>query len=407
MSAVKSKLKLILIPIVIIIAGIFISSYMGSFATPPEKKQEISLAPLVKVFSAERKVVAFSIESQGSVVPRTETSLITEVSGMITYVAKNFRVGGYFKKGEVLLEIDPITYEVDVLQAQSRLGAAESVLIEEQARADQAEDEWLLSGMTVEEAPILALRLPQLQKAQADVLAAEADLKQAKIKLKRTKIIAPYDALVKEKHVDIGQYVTSGIQLAKTFAIDYAEVRLPVKQQDIAFIKLPKVNQDIEQTIPVKITSRKGGTTQQWNSFISRFEGEINQQSRVHYLIAKINDPYNLTGLYQHDDELRIGTFVNAYIQGMQSESVVVLPREVVRGANSIHLVDTENKLHIVDVDIIRSEKKVVYIADTIDTDMRIVTTKISKPVESMPLRIFGEWVAPELPEEPEEIGEQ
>ncbi|TRX54062.1 efflux RND transporter periplasmic adaptor subunit [Thalassomonas sp. M1454] len=407
MSAVKSKLKLILIPIIIILVGILVLAFMGKLAKPPEKKQQISLAPLVNVFPIKHETVAFSIKSQGSVVPRTETSLITEVSGMITYVSKNFRVGGYFKKGDVLLEIDPITYEVDVLQAQSRLGAAQAVLVEEKARADQAEDEWLLSGMTVEEAPILALRLPQLQKAEADVLAAQADLKQAEIKLERTKIIAPYDALVKEKQVDIGQYVTSGIMLAKTFAIDYAEVRLPVKQQDIAFINLPKVNQDIQQSIPVTITAKKGEKVQSWNSFISRFEGEINQQSRVHYLIAKIDDPYNLTELYEHEEELRIGTFVNAEIQGMQSESVIVLPREVVRGPNSIHMVDKQNKLHIVDIDIIRSEKKYVYIADNINTEMRVVSTKIAKPVEGMAVRIFGEWVPPELPEESDVAGEQ
>ena len=257
----KNKFVVILIPILIIVLGFVVLAVLSGMAEKPEKKSQINLAPIVDVLSIKTQDVVFSISSQGSVIPRTETALISEVSGAVTSVSKKFLVGGYFTKGEVLLEIDPITYQVAVLQSEARLGAAEATYVEENARAEQAEDEWLLSGRPLEDAPLLALRLPQLQKAQADVKAAEADLKQAQIKLARTKIIAPYDALLKEKNVDIGQYVTSGVQLAKTFAVDYAEIRLPIKQHDIAFIDLPKINQTMSVNIAVDISLRLAGET--------------------------------------------------------------------------------------------------------------------------------------------------
>lgn len=391
-SQAKSKLFLIGLPFLIVIVGALVFMALSSMAKPPEKKELLSKAPIIEVIAVKQQNVTFAISSQGTVVPRTETILTSEVSGQITFVSKKFLVGGYFEQGELMLKIDPISYEVAVLQAESRLGAMQAEMIQEHARAEQAEDEWLLTGKTVEEAPILALRLPQLQKAQADVKAAAADLQEAKIKLSRTTIIAPYDALIREKQVDIGQYVSTGSQLATTIAIDYAEVRLPIKQKDIAFINLPKINKaNKEQTI-VEIYTKQGGQRSTWQSTIHRYEGVVDQQSRVHYVVAQIADPYNLKDTNAIDSELRVGTFVKANVNGKSVEGLLPIPRIALRGINQLHLVNAENKLHILDIDVVRAEKDIVFINANITDDMRIITTKLETPVEGMLLRVLGEF---------------
>ncbi|KGJ89202.1 efflux RND transporter periplasmic adaptor subunit [Thalassotalea sp. ND16A] len=392
-SKPKSKLFLIGMPLLIIIAGILGFSSLSGMAKKPEKKPVVNKAPIVDVITVAQRDVTFNIASQGTVVARTETLLISEVSGQITFVSEKFLVGGYFARGEVLLEIDPITYQVAVLEAESRLGAMQASLIEEQARTEQAKEEWLLTGKTVEQAPVLALRLPQYQKAQAELKAAEADLQQANIKLSRTKIIAPYDALLNEKHVDIGQYVSTGSQLAKTIAIDFAEVRLPIKQQDIGFIHLPKINQHNYQPTPVQISSMQGSELLSWNSSIHRYEGVVDQQSRVHFIVAQVADPYNLKDVNTSDAELRVGTFVNASIVGKTETNLYTVPRTALHGLNQLHLIDNANKLHIITVKVIRSEKDRVYLAADIASDMRVVTTKLATPVKGMVLRVNGELV--------------
>lgn len=205
------QLRYVLTPIAIILFAIIGLIVVAALAPKPAKKPTIIKAPLVEAQSIERQDIRFAISSQGSVVPRTQTNLVSEVSGQITSVNDKFNVGGFFKKGEVLLTIDDISYRVGLLQAQSRLDAANAVLVEEQARKEQAEDEWLLTGKALSAAPVLALRLPQLQKAKADVKAAEADVTDAEVKLTRTQIKAPYDAMLKEKQVEIGQYVILGV----------------------------------------------------------------------------------------------------------------------------------------------------------------------------------------------------
>ena len=54
-------------------------------------------------------------------------------------------------------------------------------------------------------------------------------------------IRAPYDGLVRQKIADVGQYVNVGSHLATTFAIDIAEVRLPVTRSDLQYLDLSKL----------------------------------------------------------------------------------------------------------------------------------------------------------------------
>ncbi len=395
------QLRYVLTPIAIILVAIVGLILVAALAPKPAKKPPVIKAPLVEVQAIERQDTRFTISSQGSVVPRTQTNLVSEVSGQITSVNSKFNVGGFFSKGEVILTIDDISYRVGLLQAQSRLDAANAVLVEEQARKEQAEGEWLLTGKSLSKAPVLALRLPQLQKAKADVKAAEADVTEAEVKLTRTKIKAPYDAMIKEKQVDIGQYVSTGSTLAMTFAVDYAEVRLPIKQRDIEFLNLPKINQQDHNASQVDIFYQLMGRQHTWSSNLTRYEGEVDSRSRVHYVVAQVNDPYSVLPTNEHQ-ELRIGTFVNAKIAGKMVSDIVVIPRDAIHGANKLYLVDEDNKLHIQAINVLRNDADYVYSHDVFSQGHRLITTQMETPVEGMSLRIVGEQPVVESKSSPE-----
>lgn len=383
-------LRYVLTPFAIIFAAIIILMIVRALAPKPAKKPIVVKAPLVEVVELAKQNISFSIVSQGSVMPRTETSLISEVSGNVIAVSDKFKVGGFFKQGEELLRIDDITYQVAVLKAESQLDSAQAELAQEKARVKQAKDEWLLTGKTLEQAPSLALRTPQLQQAKASVKSAEAGLKEAQIKLERTRIVAPYDAMLKQKNVDIGQYVTTGSAIATTFAVDYAEVRLPIKQHDVDFLNLPKINDQSGTGSTVELFYEINGKKHSWASMLTRYEGVVDMSSRVHYVVAQVNDPY---GIIEHSaaNELRIGTFVNANITGRTLDGLVTIPRRSVHGANTIYLVDENNKLNIKNVNVVRAEVDYVYTRDDIPAGQRLVVTNITTPVNGMTVRVSGE----------------
>jgi len=386
-----SRAKRILIPTGIIFVGIVVLVFMSALAPKPKKKEIVIKAPLVDVIKVTKGNVIFEIESQGSISPRTETTLVSEVSGQIKTVSDKFVVGGFFKKGEQLLEIDPISYEVALLQAQARLDGANAKLVEERARGKQAEKEWSLTGRAKKNAPILALRKPQLQQAQADVKASEADVKSAEIKLQRTKIVAPYDAMLKAKMVDIGQYVTTGSQLAMTFAVDYAEIRLPIKEQDFAYIDVPAMGEINQLGSQVELSTFHAGKIKKWSTFITRSEGVVDATSRVNYVVAQINDPYGLLPENASVEPLRIGTFVKAKIIGIETANIIAIPRKAVRGANDIYLIGDDRKLNVAQVEILRSDDKNIYISAGLEDGQQVVLTKLATAVNGMTLRLKGD----------------
>ena len=191
-------------------------------------------ALLVSTLVAERESVTFKVESQGSVTPRTETTLVSEVAGQIIEVSPAFVAGGFFRAGDVLLRIDPRNYETQVKVARAEVAKARTQVATENALADYALNDWQRLrefSKDAKAASDLTLRKPQLAAALAELESADAALEKARRDLARTVIRAPYHGMVRSKRADIGQYVSTATAIADTFAIDYAEVRLPLSQR--------------------------------------------------------------------------------------------------------------------------------------------------------------------------------
>lgn len=390
----------LMLPMILIITSILIVIALVVYkgAKSAERKPETEKAVLVDVIEAKVVSLNFSVMSQGTVRPRTETSLVSEVSGKVVSVAPEFVAGGFFRKGEVLLQIDPSDYKTGLKRAEAALASRKAKLADETARSEQALKDWNNMGKQGQPSD-LGLRKPQMADARANVSAAEADVQKARRDLERTRITVPYDGLVRQKAVDIGQYVTPGTRLGITFAIDTAEVRLPLTNNDLSYLDLPsetEVKNEDKSFPAVTLSADMAGGTSQWDARIIRTEGVVDEVSRVIYAVAQVTDPYGVLG-QSHQAELKIGTFVNAEIQGLPAENVVVLPRYVLGADHTIPVANPDNELEILAVEVLRAEAKKVYISKGIEGGARVVTTTLDAPVPGTRLAIRESQVdAPE-----------
>jgi len=355
----------------------------------PERKDAAAQAVLVEAIPAELSTLNFIVHSQGAVEPRTETTLVAEVSGQIVSVSPNFIAGGFFREGEVLMQIDPSDYETALLRAQAALASRRAQYADQKARSEQALKDWENLGRQGEPSD-LVLRKPQLAEAQAGVQAAEAELQQAERDLQRTRIRVPYDGLVREKRVDVGQFVAAGTPLGVTFAIDIAEIRLPLSGNDLDYLNLPSATRlDNAQRVPVTLTADEGGVGGAWQGQIVRTEGVIDRTSRVLYAVAEVVDPYGVLGRSDRQ-ELKVGTFVRAEIQGRQAEDVVVLPRAVLRPDQTVLIANAERRLEVRPVTVARAEPRKVYISSGIEAGELVITTSMDAPIPGTQLAIAG-----------------
>lgn len=387
-----SKFFKYILPLTLIVLSIVVVVVMVAIAQGkrPERKESGPPALVVNAVPARVRSLNLLVFSQGAVEPRTETTLVAEVSGQVVSVSANFIAGGFFRQGEVLLQIDPSDYETALLRAEATLAARKAQLADQQARSEQALKDWNNLGRKGEPSD-LVLRKPQLAEARAAVQAAEAELQQARRNLERTRIKVPYDGLVRSKQVDVGQFVAPGTPLAVTFAVDYAEIRLPLSTSDLAYLDLPSATRlDQAQRVPVTLTADTASGRRQWQAEIVRTEGVVDERSRVVYAVAEVPDPYGVLGR-NTQPELKMGTFVRAEIEGLRADDVVVLPRSVLQDGDTVLIADADRKLQIRPVDVLRAEPETVYISGGLADGELVVTTSFDAPIPGTQLSIVGE----------------
>jgi RND family efflux transporter MFP subunit len=348
---------------------------MISMKPEPPKKERADLDPIVDVIRLEAMTTSFEVRSQGTVLPKTETILSAEVTGTITEISPQFVAGGVFQKDEVLMRIDPTNYLVELKQA-------EALLKQRQIEFDGA-SKLREQGYRAES---------ELASATAALASAQASRVRAERNLERTFIRLPYEGIVRSKETDLGQFVSPGARLGVAFATNYAEVRLPLTDTDLAFVDMPNA---AELTATggvdgpaVTLTATQKGRQSEWQATIVRTEGVVDASSRVTYAVARISDPYRL---HSEGQPLPMGTFVAALIEGMTAENIIRVPREIVRGSDELIFVGEDNKLRIRKVSVVRSDADFVYLDGGAEAGERAVVTALQTPVNGMPVRVAGE----------------
>jgi len=219
----------------------------------------------------------------------------------------------------------------------------------------------------------------------------KATLRKARRDMERTELHAPYPGRVREERVDVGQFVNRGVAIATLYAVDYAEVRLPISDRELAFVDLPLRFQDgdDEQERPeVVLSADFAGRPHVWKGRIVRTEGEIDPRSRMVHVVARVDDPYGVTD--EGRAPLNVGLFVEAEIQGRQLDAAVVLPREALREGDRVLIVDAEGRLRFRSVEVARTDRENVVLASGVAAGEHVCVSPLVSAVEGMPVRIAG-----------------
>lgn len=373
----------------IVIAIFIVLALVVSNNPPTSKRGKPSMAPQlsVEVKTIVNEAIALEIDSYGNVQPRTQSVLQPQVSGEVTFISKNFRDGGFFEKGEVLLKLDQRDYQAEIDIAKANLFSAEQALAEENARVEQAKQDWERLGNQGEPSD-LVLRKPQLLAAQAKVQSAKATLGKAELALERTEIKAPYTGRILQKEVDIGQIVSPNTRLAEVYAVDYVEVRLPIKNNDLPYVNLPestRFSQNLSNENPIVNIFSELVEQQSWQGKVVRTEGAFDQNSQQLFVVAQIDDPYGSqsnTGL-----PLKIGQYVRAKIQGKTIENAIKVPNKVIYQGSYVFIV--ENGLLIrKEVTIKWQNNEFALIASGLKVGQLLVLTSLGQVNSGTPVAI-------------------
>jgi len=367
----------LIIPVFILGIFLFLAATLMATAPVLEPSSVEKLATTVRVMEIQPKSVQLKVNSQGSVMPSTESQLIPEVSGKVSWMSPNLVAGGYFDDQEILIRVDDTDYKTKLDRAQANLTRAEA---EQQHNEFEYRRMQSLVKRNLVSRSQLENSLRAYRVAEASLQDATANFNQAEQDLARTQIRAPFAGLVRSENVDIGQFVSRGSPIATIYAGNQAEVRLPIADRQLAFLNIPvSIRGEIPQEFQpeVTLTAQYAGQTLEWKGNIVRSEAEIDVSSRMVQLVARVESTSNPV-------PLSIGLFVSAEIQGLAAKNVVVLPREALRNDNQVLVVDDENRLRFRKIETLRLYQDDLLVQAGLEAGERVCISPLQTAIEGM-----------------------
>jgi RND family efflux transporter MFP subunit len=251
----------------------------------------------------------------------------------------------------------------------------------EMGRQRVAQKDYELSEQTLTGAEKdLVLRKPQLNTAKARVSSAESSLEQAKLDLKRTTILAPFDAQIISREVNVGSQVAPGQTLVRLVGLKnyWVEATLPLSK--IQWITFPE--NDGKTGAPVQIRNRTAWPPElSRKGRIFRMIGSLEDQTRLARFLIEVDKPLS------KKPPLMLGEFVESTIQGDALSGVVKLNRDYVRKNNTVWVM-AEDKLSIRNVHIVVKDATHAYIDKGLQDGDQVVITNLSTVTEGAPLRL-------------------
>ena len=389
-------MKKILLPILTlgILAGA--TWYLIKMRPAPEARSVVKKIPFVEVISAQIQPLHSRVRTHGTIRPRTKTTLIAEVPGIIEKVAPfgeepdsktSFRTGGFFRKGDYLLKIEDIDLRTMEAEAKANLSRVELQLIQERELAKQAKIEW--GERDWNQASDLVKRIPQIRKAEAEKLAAETRLLQASEDLKRSEVRAPFEGRILKIMADIGQQVGAGASaaLAEIYALESAEVDLALSRSEIDFLGFSDgINSEANFEVQAEILNSEGEVIHRGH--LDRSEGVVDERTRLTNLVVRVDNCFaNPFKKPPTPRPLTIGQFVNLTLIGKKVE-VFRIPESAFRTRETILVVDHENQLHSRNVTVIHRSDKEAWITEGLNNGDQVCITPIEIISEGMKVQV-------------------
>ena len=203
----------------IIIGGIVIVVVGGLIATNLAGRRDRGTA--VRLETVERRDLVATVTASGRIQPQTSVDVSSDITGRI--IELRVKEGDMVGEGDLLIRIDPSTYEAAVARAEALLASAEAGAIQSEANRDQAEravrrsrelrstNPNLISDEQLEQAET-QFRIAEavLLSSQRQVDQARAGLREARDQLAKTVLRSPMAGQVTRVAVEEGEVAVPG-----------------------------------------------------------------------------------------------------------------------------------------------------------------------------------------------------
>ncbi len=422
--------KILFIPGLIL--GIAILVMAIKLKPEPPLLPEFDNSRLVEVMPLELQSVAPEVTGFGRVSPKHIWQGISEVSGRVIYRHPQLETGRLLPAGTLLLQIDPLEYELKVAQAESNIRATQAQLAridrEEQnlittlelersrlqlIRAEYERKQSLMdrklissSDLEAQEQALLSQRklvqdmdsnlqlIPNDRRvSEAQLSVEEAQLQDAERQLSKTSITLPADARIAEVNIELDQAVTMGQTMLTAQQLGEVEIRAELSMNDMRQLissvrEFPNAEglPSIEiLELPALVQLRSGDVEFQWPAELTRVAETVDPEQGTVGIFLEVEQDFRSINL-QATPPLSNGMFLTARVQGKPVETFLVPERAL--HTNQVYLMDDEGKLVIKPIRVLFRTQDGVAIDGELEEGQQLILNDLIPAIPGMSVRV-------------------
>ncbi len=330
--------------------------------------------------------------------------------------------GEIIQKGDILFQVDPVDYELNLAQAETQLAELDvqlsntrtSLEIEQrnlalatreqqrlqqlvkkggvsQSSADAAERTMLTSTAQVQNLKNSLSLIPSQRKLQ------QAKITQAQRDLENTLVKAPFNCRISALAIEGDQFVSKGQLLFSGDSVDRVEIIAQVSMSSLKnlFIGQPEIPNGIQE-ISSNMSSITGfkptvkldmGNQQvaSWDAKFLRFSDNVDSQTRTMGIVVEVENPLQKI-IPGKRPPLSKGMFVEVSIAGHPQTGSIVIPRTSLRGGNA-YVIDKDNRLDIRPVQKKYDQNNLSIISNGLEEGESLILTDLIPAVMGMLLK--------------------
>ncbi|MEZ8086324.1 efflux RND transporter periplasmic adaptor subunit [Vibrio sp. 1S139] len=392
-------------------------------------------ARLVDTVSLEQQLIAPLAVGFGKVVPKVEWKAIAEVTGQIVYRHPDLEKGQVIPAGTVVLKVDPLDYELKLIQAEADLKSSQTSLAKLNQEEDnlnqtlkieknrlvisnkelQRKQDLRKKGLTSQSdvdlqqqsalsqqklvldiANQIALMPDEKRVAEAVIKVNVSKVKEAQRSLDKTTIILPRAMRIAQVDIEQNQVVNLQQEMFIAHGINVMEVEAQLSIHDMqtlasSFNQFPRdaagIPNPYEAPIKASIQLNSGNLNLSWPAKVARISETVDENQATAGIILEIAQDYSQL---QPDSATPLvnGMFVKAEIEGVANLSWV-LPERALHG-DKIYLMDDNSRLKMVNVEVLYRRDNQVVVNGELQTGDKLVLNDLLPAIEGMLLKESG-----------------
>ncbi|KHT51574.1 efflux RND transporter periplasmic adaptor subunit [Vibrio sinaloensis] len=389
-------------------------------------------ARIVETIPLELRASAPLAIGFGKVEPKVEWKAIAEVSGRVVYRNPMLQKGQVLQAGTEVIRIDPLDYELKLVQAQADLKSAQTSLAKlsqeeanlkqtlkieknrlaiankELERKQNLRKKGLTSQSDVDQQTQSALSqrkivldienqiglMPDEKRvAQALVKVNGSKVEEAQRSLEKTIITLPYDLRIAEVDIEQDQVVNQQQTMIVAHGINTMEVEAQLSIHDMHTLasSLGEFERDTSgipkpdtSFINARIELNSGNVTATWPATVSRISETVDPNQATAGVILEITQDYRALNPASAPPLVN-GMFVRAYIEG-QANPNWVIPERALHG-NKVYLLNDLNQLDIRPVEVLYRRDNQVIIDGDFEQGEKLILNDLLPAIEGMQLK--------------------